>query len=194
MANSITPELQQDAAPSINYGTYSNDLNTQKEAIQIKIDNHERKLIDLEMKETMLNNIITRTNATLESIDPGNFKWMGQTQANLMKQIENLGLLKDIIIKYEDMIFKYRKVLLEINEKDLGNRIRINTLLQEEHKEEDNINTVLADIQELLKNNSEASLEQQYDENGNKIAMVSEGNPQNVLLQSLEQELLEEDY
>jgi hypothetical protein len=179
------PEL--DEAPNINYNIYSQDLNTQKAAIQSKIEAHERKLVDLEIKETMLNNIITRTNATLESIDPGNFKWIGQTQANLMKQIENLGLLKDIIIKYEDMIFKYRKVLLEINEKDLGNRIRISTVLQEEKKEEENINTVLADIQEMLK----GGVTDTTITSDNQDTQSDSGQ---LLLQSIEKELLENDY
>jgi len=182
---SVNNTEEVDTAPTINYNSYSQDLETQKAAIQSKIEAHERKLVDLEIKETMLNNIITRTNATLEGIDPGNFKWIGQTQSNLMKQIENLGLLKDIIIKYEDMIFKYRKVLLEMNEKDLGNRIRINGMLQEEKKEEDNINTVLADIQELLKGGV------------TDTTLVQDDNNQDsgqILLQSIEQELLENDY
>lgn len=170
-----------DNAPTINYKLYSNDLAIQKKAIQAKINNYESKLVDLEIKETMLNNIITRTNSTLENIVPSNFKWIGQTQVNLMKQLENLGLLKDIIIKYEDMIFKYRKILLEINEKDLGNRIRINTVLQEEIKDEDNISTVLADIQNLIKIN----------ENGNPAEIDQSGQ---LLLQDIQKELQSKDY
>jgi len=171
-----------DEAPNIDYDDYSNNLNNQKEAIQAKIENYERKLLDLEIKENMLNNIITRTNATLENIDPSNFKWLGQTQSNLMKQLENLGLLKDIIIKFEDMIFKYRKILLEINEKDLGNRIKINSLLVEEQKEEESINTVLSDIQNLLHNTNEAS-------DGSEI-----NGPENLLLQNIQKELQDNDY
>jgi len=171
-----------DNAPNINYENYSTNLNTQKIAIQEKIDNYERKLVDLEIKEGMLNNIITRTNATLENIDPSNFKWVGQTQSNLMKQIENLGLLKDIIIKYEDMIFKYRRILLEINEKDLGNRIKINSLLVEEKKDEDSINTVLSDIQLLF---------QREPNPDNLDTTIGSGD---LILQNIQQELKDNDY
>ena len=171
-----------DNAPNINYENYSTDLNTQKIAIQEKINNYERKLVDLEIKEGMLNNIITRTNATLENIDPSNFKWVGQTQSNLMKQIENLGLLKDIIIKYEDMIFKYRRILLEINEKDLGNRIKINSLLVEEKKDEDSINTVLSDIQLLLQREP------------NQDNLDTSTNSGDLILQNIQQELKDNDY
>jgi len=181
MAN--TQEM--DSAPNINYENYSENLDSQRNAIQVKIDNYERKLVDLEIKEGMLNNIITRTNATLENIDPSNFKWMGQTQSNLMKQIENLGLLKDIIIKFEDMIFKYRRILLEINEKDLGNRIKINSLIVEEKKDEDNINTVLSDIQLLL----------QREPNQNDLEISdNSNNSSDLILQNIQQELKDNDY
>jgi len=172
--------IQEESAPNINYNMYSENLGAQTSAIQEKINNHELKLVDLEMKEQMLNRIIMRTNAILENIEPSNFKWIGQTQANLMKQIENLGLLKDIIIKYEDMIFKYRRVLLENNEKDLGNRLKINTVLKEEEVKEDSVTTVLNDLQLLLKNNA--------------VSETMENDNGNALINELKQELLNNDY
>jgi len=174
--------VEQEVSPLINYGAYDNDLEDQKTAINAKISSYEHKLVDLEIKESMLNNIITRTNSQLENIDPTNFKWVGQTQSNLMKQIENLGLLKDIIIKYEDMIFKYRKTLIEMNEKSLANRVKVNSLLAEEKKEDDNINTILQNIQNMI------------DGNNDKIDLDEDTNIQNKLLLEVQQELEAEQY
>ena len=174
-------------APNIDYGIYSDNLDEQKTAINKKINAYEEKLVSLEMKEMMLNNIITRTNNLLENIDPGNFRLIGQTQSNLMKQIENLGLLKDIIIKYEDMIFKYRKVLLEINEEALNNRVKINQLEKEEKKVEDDVGSVLNEIQHLLSLKSSNS-----SDNLNSGDETEQG--PNLLLQNIEQELIQENY
>ena len=173
--------IVQDNIPEINYDEYNAEAQTQKEFIQNKIQSYEIKLVSLTIKENMLDNIITRTNANLENIDSNNFRLIGQTQSNLMKQIENYGLLKDIVLKYEEAIFKYRKTLIEINEKKLINRIKIQTLIKEEVKEDENINTIMEDLQQLLKGDPGIS--------GNQV--TPEGN---LLLEEIQKELDEAKY
>lgn len=134
----------------INYDNYAAEMEVEKNHVQEKLTSLEVKLVDLELKERMINGIITRTNASLEHMDPTNFKWVGQTQTNLMKQIENLGLVKDIIIKYEDMILKYRNIMISIAEKKITNRVKIVNLQKEEAKQENNIGDLMVSIQDML--------------------------------------------
>jgi hypothetical protein len=149
----------QDEKVQINYTEYSKDIEEEKTKVKEKLVSLDNKLVDLELKERMINNIITRTNATLENMDSSNFKWMAQTQTNLMKQIENLGLVKDIIIKYEDMILKYRNILINIAEKKITNRVKIANLEREEEKQDNNITELMSNIQDILAGRSMEGME-----------------------------------
>jgi len=173
----------------ININNYNAEIEEDITAISNKIRNLDTKLIQLEIKEQMINNIITRTNATLESIDANNFKWIGQTQANLMKQIESLGLIKDIIIKYEDMILKYRKMLNDIKERKMSNRFKIANLFKEQEESESDVTMVLEEVQKLL--NGSSTINSTKNEDG------SEGEPNdetNLFLDSIYEELAENGY
>ena len=185
MATQKNNEKNLDKNEIINYQEYSNDIEKQKEELNSKINILENKLIDLEIKENMINNIITRTNATLENIDPGNFKWIGQTQSNLMKQIESLGMVKDIIIKYEDLIMKYRKMIIDIDEKKMVNRLKIASLQKEEEEKETALTEVLSEVQEIFKNTSGSEVIPNFND---------PNNPQVALLSSLHDELKQEGY
>ena len=168
----------------INYNNYSAEIEVEKNHVQEKLTALEVKLVDLELKERMINNIITRTNASLEHMDPTNFKWVGQTQTNLMKQIENLGLVKDIIIKYEDMILKYRNIMIGIAEKKITNRVKIVNLQKEEAKAENNIGDLMVSIQDMLSGKSPEGI---------PIDVQAQENSQ-LFLSSIEEELEKDGY
>ena len=170
----------------INYGNYAEEIQEEKAKVTEKLIALEVKLVDLEMKERMINNIITRTNATLENMDPTNFKWVGQTQTNLMKQIENLGLIKDIIIKYEDMILKYRNILIGIAEKKITNRVKIVNLQKEEAKQENNIGDLMVSIQDMLSGKTPEGMNIPID-------VQAQENSQ-LFLSSIEEELEKDGY
>jgi len=170
----------------INYHDYKEEIVREQTEVQAKINELEIKLVDLELKERMIDSIISRTNATLLNIPADNFKWMGQTQSNLMKQIENLGLVKDIIIKYEDMILKYRNVLISIIEKKITNRVKIVSLQKEEKQAENSIGDLMVNIQDLLSGKApqiEGEGEQPFDPEAQKL-----------FLNSIEEELKKEGY
>ena len=177
-------EKNLDKLEFINYDNYDNEIVDEQSKIEQKISALENKLLDLEIKETMLNNIITRTNATLENIDPKNFKWIGQTQTNLMKQLESFGLLKDIIIKYEDMVQKYRKLLIDIKEKKINNRLRIASLIKEEEEKESDLTAILSDLQHIIKPNEKNDITEDPTLKTSK----------NQLLEEIQNELQQEGY
>jgi len=176
----------------VDYESYSEEVQEDIEAIQNKLNSLQSKLVSLEIKEQIINNIITRTNATLESIDPKNFKWIGQTQSNLMKQIESLGLVKDIVIKYEDMILKYRKMLNDIKERKINNRLKLANLFKESEEKETNVAMVLEEVQGLLASQNIGS-------NGTSTINTTgenqdSSNEDNPFLNEIIKELKEENY
>lgn len=179
---------EQNKMVEINYNNYATEIQEEKTKVQEKLTALEVKLVDLELKERMINGIITRTNASLEHMDPTNFKWVGQTQTNLMKQIENLGLVKDIIIKYEDMILKYRNILIGIAEKKITNRVKIVNLQKEEAKAENNIGDLMVSIQDMLSGKPGAGM------GGNPILDVEAQQNSQLFLSSIEEELEEGGY
>ena len=103
-------------------------------------------------------------------------------QTNLMKQLESFGLLKDIIIKYEDMIQKYRKILIDLKEKKIGNRLKIASLMKEEEEKESDLTAILADVQNLI-----SSEKTDFTDNSLK-------NNNNQLLEEIQNELQQEGY
>lgn len=185
---SNTPEITQDKLGLVRIDDYNDNIQQEARQITTKINSLENKLVKLELKESMIDNIITRTNALLESIDPKNFKWIGQTQSNLMKQIESLGLIKDIIIKYEDMILKYRKMLIDIEEKKVMNRFKLAALYQEEEEKDIEINEILSQVQELL---GSSKSQKNNDIKDNSTNSQENENP---MIETIMQELKEEGY
>lgn len=179
-------EVRTNSVVEINYNNYASEIEIEKNHVQEKITALEVKLADLELKERMINGIITRTNASLEHMDPNNFKWVGQTQTNLMKQIENLGLVKDIIIKYEDMILKYRNILIGIAEKKITNRVKIANLQKEEAKQDNNIGDLMVSIQDMLSGKTPEGM-------GVPMDVDTQENSR-LFLSSIEEELEKEGY
>ena len=124
-----------------NLDLYNENINNEKQSIVKKIENLEQKLISLQNKESIINNLITKINFELENTDPKHFKAISQIRTTLNKQFETLSLIVEMIMKIEDMILKYRKMLIDIENNKINNFIKMQ---KELHSEEDNLGDVFA--------------------------------------------------
>ena len=122
---------------------YENNISIQKTEIEKKIRNMEQKLISLNNKESIINTLISKINMELENVDPKHFKAISQIRTTLNKQFETLSLIIEMIIKIEDSIQKYRKMLIDIENQKINNFIK---LTSEQEEAADDINKVLFQI------------------------------------------------
>jgi len=122
---------------------YENNISIQKTEIEKKIRNMEQKLISLNNKESIINTLISKINMELENVDPKHFKAISQIRTTLNKQFETLSLIIEMIIKIEDSIQKYRKMLIDIENQKINNFIK---LTSEQEEVADDINKVLFQI------------------------------------------------
>jgi len=122
---------------------YENEIEKQKEEINKKITSLEGKLLQLQNKESIINNIITNVNLELEKADPKAFKLVGQLRNTLNHNFETLSLIMDMIFKIEDTIQKYRKMLIDVENQKINNIIKAKI---EEEEIENDVSKILLQI------------------------------------------------
>jgi len=125
------------------FDNYQTELQKQKENIENKIKSLESKLIMLNNKETIINNLINKINLELENTNPTHFKAVAQLRTTLNRQLESLSLIMDMIVKIEDMIQKYRKMLIDIENQKMNNYIKLS---KESQEIENDVSKVLLQI------------------------------------------------
>jgi len=123
--------------------SYEFNIDEQKQEINKKIKNMEQKLISLNNKESIINTLISKINMELENVDPKHFKAISQVRTTLNKQFETLSLIIEMIIKIEDSIQKYRKMLIDIENQKINNFIKLTSETEETNED---INKVLFQI------------------------------------------------
>ena len=126
---------------------YENNIEKQKHEIEKKIKSLEIKLTILNNKETILNDIINKINYELNETDPKQFKLIGQIRTTLTRHIESLSLVMDMIFKVEDLIQKYRKMLIDIENQKVNNIFKI---LKEDEEINEDIAEILTSINSLV--------------------------------------------
>ena len=154
--------------------TYNSEMQSKKAEIKTKIQDLESKLNKHNLKEGMLDRIILQTYTELENLGSNDFTRRGQKQTVLIKQLEALGLLHDTMMKYEDMIQKYHKIIMDIDNNQFNGFIKINNLKKEEKVTDEGIGAVLMELQQILKGDSSSG--------------------DNPLLEELKKELTDSDY
>jgi hypothetical protein len=154
---------------------YNTSMSIKKKEIQEKINALEKKLQKHSLKEGMLDKIINMTYTELENLKENEFTRRGQKQSILIKQLEALSILHDTILKYEDTIQKYQKILIDLENNKLNSYIKVENLRKEEKVSDDSITEVLAMIQE-------------------QIVAGSSGVASNPLLDEIQQELENDNY
>lgn len=150
---------------------YENNIEKQKQEIEEKIKNLEIKLTILSNKETMLNDIINKINFELNETDPKHFKLIGQLRSTLTKHIESLSLVMDMIFKVEDLIQKYRKMLIDIENQKVNNIFKI---LKEDEEVNEDITEILTTINSLISKDSSKNTTAQVDDKSPLLIEVEE--------------------
>lgn len=130
---------------------YNAQMNSKKTEIVQKITHLEQKLAKHSLKEGMLDKIISQTYIEMEGLTPNEFTRRGQKQTILIKQLEALSLLQDTLMKYEDMIQKYHKIVMDIENNKLNSFVKLTNLKKEEKVADEGIGAVLMELQEALK-------------------------------------------
>ncbi len=133
------------------------ELSIRKREVITKIENLERKLAKHELKEGMLDRIINETYTEMDNLKENEFTRRGQKQSILIKQMEALSILQATLLSYEDMIFKYQKIMIDIENNKLNSFLKIENLKKEEKVSDDNIAELMMAIQEQLKIGSTGS-------------------------------------
>lgn len=107
--------IDEENTGTFNISQYSNNLDDQKQFIKTKIDNTEIKLKNVDNKQETLNVMITRTALEIkDNSSQRNFQKRSQLEKVYQLQIESLSFLVEMGMKYEDLIYKYQKMLRDI--------------------------------------------------------------------------------
>ena len=165
---------------------YNESFSRNKHDLRAKIQQMTVAIRKFEAKDVMMNSIIERTYEELQSFAPNEFTRRGQKQTTLMKQLETQSLVHDTIMKYEDTIYKYQKLLMDIENNRISNFARLESLKKEDNRNEDNLATLLKDIQDLF--GSGIDLTQSTLDAGNGST------PQQLLMEDIQKELEDSEY
>ncbi len=147
---------------------------SRKRELTDKISNLESKLKKHELKEGMIDRIISTTYVELDNLSQNEFTRRGQKHSALIKQLEALSILHDTLLKYEDMIQKYHKIIIDMDTNKLNSFLKVENLKKEEQKADESLSEVLMSIQDQM--------------SGGVGGMV------NPMIEELEKELKENNY
>ncbi len=143
------------------------ELSRRRRELIDKVQGLEKKLKKNELKEGMLDRIINETYTEMDNLKENEFTRRGQKQSILIKQLEALSILQNTLLQYEDMIFKYQKILIDIENNKLNSFLKIENLKKEEKTTDDSIAELMQVIQEQLtagSNHSSAGVNPLLDE------------------------------
>lgn len=132
----------------INYGS---NLNKQLNYIQSKIDGAEKKITALRTKEKIIDDMIHRTNDLVERYnEEKNYKLAGVNQKAILTQFETLAQVQEMLIKYEDMIQKYIKMSVDIENHKINAYVKLNSSKKEEEKTEQGYEKLMGAMHQLI--------------------------------------------
>lgn len=137
---------------SFDYTGLTKNLNSITLEIKTKITNADIKLTSLKNKEDILNKMITTTNMQMENTPKENFKLIGIYQKTIIEQLESLNLLQESIIKFEDLIQRYLKMKMDIENNKLNAYSKIKSLNKADQETESDYNGLMKNLHSLLSN------------------------------------------
>jgi hypothetical protein len=140
---------------TFDYKGMSNNLNLVLKDIDDRQKSADTKLTALKGKEDILNKIITNTNLLLEKTDPQNFKLIGVYQNQIMTQLESFNLLQESLMKYEDLIQRYIKMKIDIENHKLSSFAKIKTLYKANDTADQGFETLLKNMHTLTQSPSQ---------------------------------------
>ena len=138
---------------------YGNNLNKQINYIQDKILEAERKITSLKTKEKIIDDMIDRTNRLVEKYnDEKNYKLSGINSSHILTQFETLSQVQEMLIKYEDMIQKYIKMSIDIENHKINAFAKLNSTKKENEKNDDGYGKIMEAMHELMRSNDEVNI------------------------------------
>jgi hypothetical protein len=117
--------------------------------INDKLKSAQIKLTALKDKEDILMKMINITNSQMETTPKENFKLIGIYQSQLMKQFESLNLWQESLMKYEDLIQRYLKMRIDIENHKLNSFAKIKSLYKAADEAEEGFDTLLKNIHNI---------------------------------------------
>lgn len=140
-----------DKEESFNLVNYGANLNKQLNYISEKVDGAEKKITALRTKEKIIDDMISRTNALVERYnEEKNYKLAGVNQKAILTQFETLAQVQEMLIKYEDMIQKYIKMSVDIENHKINAYVKLNSSKKEEEKNEAGYEKLMGAMHELM--------------------------------------------
>jgi hypothetical protein len=140
---------------------YSSSLNEQINYIKDKIKAAEIKITALLSKESIINKMIERTNSLVEKYhEENNLKLAGINSSYILTQFETFAQVQEMLIKYEDMIQKYIKMSIDVENHKLNAYVKLNNSKEAQSNEEGyeklmgKIHEMMTDTPEQAQSNS----------------------------------------
>jgi len=139
----------------INYGF---NLNKQLNYIADKITEAEIKITKLKTKEKIIDDMINRSNDAVERYNnEKNYKLAGINSSHILTQFETLAQVQEMLIKYEDMIQKYIKMTIDIENHKINAHVKLTNAKKEDSKNEDSYEKLMGQMHELVNNQNHPS-------------------------------------
>lgn len=141
-----------------NIVNYGNNLNTQVLYIKNKIKEAEIKITALKTKEAIIDSMIKRSSDQVDKyVLESNFKLVGINSSHILTQFETLAQVQEMLIKYEDMIQKYIKMSIDIENHKINAFVKLNASKKELDKNEEGYDKIMNEMHNLLQehNNSD---------------------------------------
>lgn len=129
---------------------YGDNLNVQLNYISSKINECEKKLTSLKGKEEIINNMILKTNNQIERYsDENNWKLVGINNSQILIQFETLSMVQEMLCKYEDMIQRYIKMSIDIENHKINAYVKIVGTRKEEKTTEEGFESIMSAMHKL---------------------------------------------
>ncbi len=131
--------------------TYSKNLNDQISYINKKIVEYEIKLTSLKSKENIIDTMINRSNEQVEKYTKEkNFKVAGIHQSYILTQFETLGQVQEMLIRYEDMIQKSVKSLIDIENHKFNTYSKLKTANKQEKSTDEDYEKLMTAMHKMV--------------------------------------------
>lgn len=134
---------------TFDYKAMGNNFNAMIKDIEEKLTQSKNKLRSLLDKEDILNKMINTTNIQMETTPKDNYKLVGTYQSILLKQFESLQMWQEAVMKYEDLIQRYMKMRIDIENHKLTNFTKIKNLHKAGEEAEEGFDNLLKNMHKL---------------------------------------------
>jgi len=135
---------------------YSDNINEQIVYIKNKINTCEIKITSLKSKEEIISNIINRiSNAINKATQENNYKMADINQSKILIYFESMSLIQEMLIKYEDMIQKYIKMIIDIENHKINAYVKIKAANKSGDKQDGEYDELIARFHEMTTNSKE---------------------------------------